>query len=89
MQDSIDILPDQLLDQLLSERILKEELTVDIVQLSPGDDIRLNNENDDQATECSSSFGDSQEEDGVEVESELRKGNGATALAEDGPLKRR
>mgnify|MGYP000202709819 FL=1 len=85
MQDSINILP----DQLLSEGILKEELIVDIVQISPGDDIRLNNENDDPETECSSSFGDSQEDDGVEVESELRKGNGATALAEDAPLKRR
>ena len=66
---------------------LKEDLTVEIVELLPVEDIRLNNE-DQATTECSSSFGYSQSEDegqSCEVESELREGNGAMPSAEDVP----
>ena len=83
MPEIIDILP----TQLPSERSLIEDLTVDIVQLLPEEDIRLSDEN--QATECSSSFSYSQEEGGCEVESELREGDGARALMENGSFKRR
>ena len=70
---------------------LNEDLTVEIVELLPVEDIRLNNE-DQETTECSSSFGYSQSEDegqSCEVESELREGNGAMPSAEDVPTIRR
>ncbi|KAI5078434.1 hypothetical protein GOP47_0006105 [Adiantum capillus-veneris] len=77
--------------QLFVEKNLTETMTVDILELSPGDLARL--ESDKQATDCSSSFGDTQvsltddELDGqsCEVESDLRNGNGAMVLSDDIP----
>jgi hypothetical protein len=68
-----------------------DDLPLEIVEVLPEDDIRLNNEGQ-ETTECSSSFGHTQSEDegqSCEVESELRGGNGAMPLAEDLPPIRR
>lgn len=81
--------------QPLSIEGLKQDMVVDIVELSPGEDIRLNF--DKQATDCSSSFGDTQDDltddemdcQSCEVESELRNGNGASSRTEDVPFLKR
>ncbi|MCO5589317.1 hypothetical protein L7F22_043283 [Adiantum nelumboides] len=79
------------ISELFSEKNASESSMVDILELSPGELARL--EFDKQATDCSSSFGDTQvsltddEVDGrsCEVESELRNGNGAMVLSDDIP----
>lgn len=77
---------------LLEEENLTDIVMVDILQLSPGGVTRI--ESDKQATDCSSSFGDTQasltedEEDG-QAESELRNGNGAMVLSDDIPSSNR
>eukprot|EP00250_Pteridium_aquilinum_P026520 c33132_g1_i1 orf=2-1519(-) len=78
--------------QLLSKKGLKENLMVDILESSPSEDIRLKSDNDKQATDCSSSFGDTQDDltddevdvQSCETESELRNGNGANELVAEG-----